>query len=169
MNEFKLTEECIPGAIGRITELHATYYSKNWGFGSLFEAKVSSELSEFICNYNDNQDRIFLLSINEKIEASIIVDRSSEKENIAHLRWFIVSNKLKGKGAGNFLMQEAMKFCKENSYDKIYLWTFKGLNTAKHLYGKYGFKLVNERLGKQWSALVTEQRFNANLRLHKKT
>ena len=36
----------VPGAIGRITELHATYYHEHWGFGRYFESKVATELSE---------------------------------------------------------------------------------------------------------------------------
>jgi len=28
----------VPGAIGRIVELHAAYYSKHWQFGLFFEA-----------------------------------------------------------------------------------------------------------------------------------
>ena len=38
----------VPGTIGRIAELHALYYSREWGFGKFFEAKVATELSEFV-------------------------------------------------------------------------------------------------------------------------
>jgi hypothetical protein len=33
----------VPGGIGRVTELHATYYHQEWGFGLFFEAKVATE------------------------------------------------------------------------------------------------------------------------------
>lgn len=163
MNEFKLTQGYSAGVIGRITELHAVYYSEKWGFGKYFEAKVATELSEFVGNYNETKDRIFLLFVNDVIEGSISIDGSSEKENIAHLRWFIVSDKLKGKGAGNYLMKQAMQFCVQNSYDSVYLWTFQGLDPARHLYEKYKFNLTKERSGKQWGTVVTEQRFGANI------
>ncbi len=38
----------VPGAIGRITELHATYYKQHWDFDLFFESKVATELSEFL-------------------------------------------------------------------------------------------------------------------------
>ena len=38
----------IPGVIGRITELHASYYNKKSGFGIFFESKVATELIEFL-------------------------------------------------------------------------------------------------------------------------
>lgn len=165
MNEFKLTQGYSAGAIGRIVELHAVYYSEKWGFEEFFEAKVATELSEFVCNYDEAKDRIFQLSVNGVIEGSISIDGSSEKENVAHLRWFIVSDNLKGKGAGNHLMKRAMQFCVQNSYDSVYLWTFQGLGPARHLYEKYHFKLTKERSGKQWGTVVTEQRFDANLKV----
>jgi len=66
-----------------------------------------------------------------------------------HVRWFIVSDKLRGKGAGNFLMQQAMDFCEQNKYSSVYLWTFQGLGSARHLYEKFGFTLTQEKTGKQ--------------------
>jgi GNAT superfamily N-acetyltransferase len=165
MNEFKFAQGYSAGAIGRIAELHAVYYSENWDFGEFFETKVATELSEFICNYNEARDRIFTLSVDGVIEGSISIDGSSEEENIAHLRWFIMSDKLKGKGAGNYLMKQAMTFCAENSYDSVYLWTFRGLGAARHLYEKYGFKLTKESSGEQWGSVVTEQRFDADLKV----
>ncbi|MEA3417289.1 MAG: GNAT family N-acetyltransferase [Thermodesulfobacteriota bacterium] len=95
------------------------------------------------------------------------MDGSSENENIAHLRWFIISDKLRGKGAGNELMQKAMRFCKKNGYDSVYLWTFQGLGSVRHLYEKYGFSLSEERTGEQWGSIVTEQRFDRVIKAQK--
>lgn len=164
MKDFDLTTGYIPGVIGRIAELHALFYSENWGFGEYFEAKVATELSEFICNYSNKRDRIFSLSVGGNIEGSISIDGTSENTNTAHLRWFIISDQLRGVGAGNFLMNKAMEFCRENKYDRVYLWTFQGLGSARHLYEKYGFKLTRETSGEQWGSVVTEQHFEADLR-----
>jgi N-acetylglutamate synthase-like GNAT family acetyltransferase len=160
MGNFESTTGYIPGIIGRIAELHARYYSEHWNFGCYFEAKVATELSDFINNYNEAKDCIWSLSINENIEGSITIDGSSENQTIAHLRWFIMSDRLKGVGAGNDLMKQALSFCKQKEYERVYLWTFQGLGSARHLYEKYGFKLVEEQSGKQWGAKVTEQRFD---------
>lgn len=152
----------IPGIIGRVAQLHASYYSSHWGFGKYFEAKVAGELSNFISSYNPAKDCIISLSINGEVEGSISIDGTSEDENVAHLRWFIVSDKLRGEGAGNILLKQAIQFCKESGYSSVYLWTFKGLHSAKHLYEKYGFKLTEERTGEQWGSTVTEQRFDTS-------
>jgi GNAT superfamily N-acetyltransferase len=103
------------------------------------------------------------LLIDGNIEGAIIIDGTSENMNIAHLRWFITSDKLRGKGAGNYLMEKAVTFCKDAGYEKVYLWTFYGLLPARHLYEKFGFKLVEEHSGEQWGSTVTEQRFESEI------
>lgn len=167
MGNFELVTGYTTGLIGRVTELHAQYYSKNWGFHSYFEAKVATELSNFIDNYNSEKDCIYSLLKDGKIEGSISIDGTSEITNIAHLRWFIISDNLRGQGVGNQLMQQTMTFCKQKAYDRVYLWTFKGLSPARHLYEKFGFTLTEELVGDQWGTTVTEQRFDADLSVPK--
>jgi hypothetical protein len=41
----------LPGCIGRITQLHASYYARTVGFGVPFEAKVATELAQFCLHY----------------------------------------------------------------------------------------------------------------------
>ncbi|WP_051309451.1 GNAT family N-acetyltransferase [Desulfogranum japonicum] len=163
MKDIKIITGYMPGIIGRITELHASYYSKEWNFGQYFEAKVATELSEFINRYNESQDCIWSLSINGSIEASIAIDSSSEKLKTAHLRWFIVSEKAIGNGVGNRLMNRAITFCNQMSFEKVYLWTFKGLEPARHLYKKFGFELVEELQDSQWGTVVTGQRYELSI------
>jgi GNAT superfamily N-acetyltransferase len=164
MVNFETVIGYTPGVIGRVSDLHAKYYSAHWNFGHFFEVKVASELSSFIANYDASKDRIWSLSADDSIEGSITIDGSSEKENIAHLRWFIISDRLRGKGAGNYLVEQAVSFCREARFKKAYLWTFEGLAPARHLYEKFGFKLVEEHAGRQWGATVNEQRFELEIR-----
>ena len=149
----------IPGLIGSVTGLHANYYSKYWGFGSFFEAKVASEMSEFINRYNENWDSIWRIVHQSKIVGSLTIDGIGIRKQGAHLRWFIVGEAVQGKGFGNLLMDKAVKFCKDKGYERIYLWTFFGLEAARHLYEKYGFLLVEEKKGKHWGQEVLEQKF----------
>ena len=149
----------IPGAIGRIAELHAIYYHQKWGFGKFFEAKVASELSEFINRFNQAQDGFWTVCLNDQVEGSITIDGIKAESEGAHLRWFILSSKLRGRGFGNKLIEEAIRFCKKRQYRRVYLWTFEGLDAARHLYEKFGFSLVYEQEGRQWGTKVDEQKF----------
>jgi len=158
MSEIKITSGYIPGSIGRVVELHGTYYNTHWEFGPFFESKVAAEMAEFIARYDKSQDGFWTVSLEGHIEGSITIDGIHAKDEGAHLRWFIVSDSLRGKGAGNLLIQTAIDFCRKKDYRCIYLWTFEGLHAAKHLYEKYGFQLVEQHKGQQWGKVVKEQR-----------
>jgi GNAT superfamily N-acetyltransferase len=152
-----------PGAIGRITEMHARYYSERWKFGKFFEAKVATELSEFLGRFDEHRDGFWTTCVQERVEGSIIIDGINAESKGAHLRWYIVSETLHGQGMGSRLLSTAMDFCRERQYKQVFLWTFEGLDPARHLYEKSGFKLVYEQQGSQWGISVTEQKYVCEL------
>ena len=153
----------IPGAIGRISELHGAYYHKHWGFGLFFEAKVAAELSEFLLRYDTHKDGIWVATQNDRVEGSIVMDGIHAETDGVHLRWFILSDVLRGKGVGRMLVEKAMAFCREKSYRKAHLWTFEGLDAARRLYLEAGFRLVRQKRGIQWGTEVNEQYMEADL------
>ena len=163
MSEIKIAKGYVPGALGRVAELHGVYYHDHWGFGLFFEAKVAIELSEFLKRYDESRDGFWTVLTDGRIEGSIAIDGLRGESEGAHLRWFIMSDALRGKGTGNQLIRIAINFCRRKSYKTIYLWTFEGLTAARHLYEKVGFKLVEEHKGTQWGTEVDEQRFERSL------
>lgn len=157
--ELVIHKGYVPGCIGRIAELHARYYHGLKGFGVRFESKVASELSEFCERYDDGRDGLWLASGNGRVEGSIAIDGIHAGAEGAHLRWFIVSDEVRGEGVGTALIASAMAFCRSRHYERVYLWTFEGLHAARHLYDKHGFHLVHQQRGSRWGAEVDEQRF----------
>ena len=153
----------IPGAIGRIAELHALYYSREWGFGKFFEAKVAAELAGFVSRLDDARDGLWTACLENRVEGAIVIDGIKARTDAAHLRWFILSEGLKGRGLGNELLGRALGFCRERAYKKVFLWTFRGLDTARHLYEKHGFNLKEAFEGDQWGTTVIEQKFMLEL------
>jgi GNAT superfamily N-acetyltransferase len=149
----------IPGCIGRICELHARFYSKLVGFGLPFESKVARELAEFCTRYDGQRDGLWLAIYDGQVHGSIAIDGVHADGEGVHLRWFITSDEIRGGGTGTALLSAAMDFCKIRSYQQVYLWTFAGLNSARHLYEKFGFRLVHQQRGAQWGLEVDEQRF----------
>jgi N-acetylglutamate synthase-like GNAT family acetyltransferase len=136
----------VPGAIGRIAELHGNYYNKFW-----------------------------VASVKNKIIGSIAIAGDQKKKNEARLRFFIISPDYQGLGVGNLLMEKAISFCKDSGFKEVYLTTFAGLDAAKHLYEKFttfagldaakhlyekwGFKLIEEKEDTTWGVVVKEQLF----------
>ena len=66
----------VPGCIGRIAALHASWYSANAGFGVTFESKVARELGEFCERCVDGRDGLWLATRGGTIEGSIAIDGS---------------------------------------------------------------------------------------------
>lgn len=153
----------LPGAIGKIVELHGTYYHRNWGFGLFFESKVANDMTEFFSRFDESRDGFWAVGKQDRIKGGIAIDGIKAMTEGAHLRWFILSPEVQGRGFGNRLMEEAVSFCKKKNYQQIYLWTFEGLQPARHLYEKFGFKLVFQHEGTHWGTKVMEQKFQLNL------
>jgi GNAT superfamily N-acetyltransferase len=149
----------LPGAIGRVAELHAQYYSKLVGFGLPFEAKVARELADFCERYDPQRDALWLVLQDGQVEGSLAIDGTHADQDCAHLRWFITSDKVRGTGVGTMLLSLAMDFCQSRHDGRVYLWTFEGLHAARHLYEKAGFRLQHQQRGQQWGTEVNEQRF----------
>ena len=63
-----------PGALGRVAEMHAEYYHRHWGFGLFFEAKVATELSEFLCRFEKRRDGFWTLMSGDRVEGAIAID-----------------------------------------------------------------------------------------------
>ena len=124
---------------------------------------MSRELSDFIENYDPYRDCIWSLHDGQNVEGSISIQGTANPPDTARLRWFIVSDRLRGQGAGAVLMETAIDFCRDCGLSSVYLWTFSGLTSARHLYEKFGFVLEKEVPGDQWGRGLTEQRFRAIL------
>lgn len=154
-----LTEGPVPGCIGRIAELHARYYAAASGFGLDFEAKVARELADFCLAYRAGRDALWLLQHDGRIEGSVAIDGSHADGEGAHLRWFIVSDALRGHGQGRTLLGAALAFADRCGYRRVVLWTFAGLDAARHLYEAHGFALQRQQPGNRWGRLVDEQCF----------
>jgi len=155
-----ISEGYSPGCIGDIASLHARYYSQHSGFGVYFERKVATGLAEFADSLPHPDRQLWLVVDDGRTLASLAIDGDAQTK-VAHLRWFIVDDSLRGTGIGRQLMKRAMDFV-DARFDQTYLWTFRGLDAARHLYESFGFTLAEEAEGTQWGKAVVEQRFVRN-------
>ena len=152
-----------PGTLGDIVAAHGRYYTREWGFGTGFEAKVAEELADF-ASRKTGADLLPVAYDEDAFAGSIVIDRSVtggviDGHEAVHLRWFITTDTARGRGLGRFLMERAMRFCDERGYTRVWLTTFSGLAVARRLYEAFGFRLVSENDVDQWGGGVSEQRF----------
>ena len=152
-----------PGALGEVAALHGVYYSAHWGFDVTFEAKVARGLGELFERFDATTDGFWVARLGAELAGSITIDGSATPLEGARLRFFITSNAARGRGIGNLLLQTALDFCRNQRFERVYLWTFTGLDAARHLYEKFGFRIVEEVEGNQWGKVVQEQKMLLDL------
>ncbi|MGB3502939.1 MAG: GNAT family N-acetyltransferase [Mesorhizobium sp.] len=148
-----------PGAIASVVALHASYYGREWDFGLPFEAKVASELAEFLTRMDKERDLFLTAWGDDTLLGSITVDVTGGGEMGAHLRWFITSDAARGTGIGKILMDRAVAHIDRTAAGQCWLTTFAGLGAARALYERHGFVLARESEVDQWSGGVREQLF----------
>lgn len=147
------------GLIARITEMHARYYAREHGLGWRFESLVAGGLAEFCGRLDRPCNAIWTLQQGGEIVGSLAVDGEDMGAGIAHLRWFIVGDGLRGRGAGKRLLDTALAFADERGFRETHLSTFAGLDAARHLYESRGFVLAEQHTGTHWGKELVEQSF----------
>ena len=126
---------------------------------------MAGGLGDF-CNRLDHPDNaVWTVMRGEQILGSIAIDGQDLGAGIAHLRWFILDDSLRGSGLGRRLMAQALAFVDARPFLRTDLWTFDGLSAARHLYEAHGFVLAEQRPGDQWGREVLEQKFTREKRI----
>jgi GNAT superfamily N-acetyltransferase len=152
-----------PGVLGQIIEAHAVYYHEHWGFDISFEVQEARELAEFLKRFQSDLDGLWVARADGRFAGAIAIDGSRQDEEGARLRWFIVEPAFHGLGIGRMLVKKAVAFCKSAGHHKVFLWTFRGLEPARHLYEQAGFRLAHQHEVDQWGQIILEQKYELSL------
>ena len=164
-----------PGDLGYITYLHGKIYAEEYGFDTSFEPYVARPLSDFSLSENKRQKiwivekedehfSLFIMGVDEKEDEIVgciaIVDAG---ENLAQLRWLLLTKENRGQGIGKMLMQYAVDFCREQGFDGVFLWTVDLLVEAAGLYKSHGFRVTEQKRHRLWGLMLNEQRYDLKL------
>ena len=150
-----------PGALGEVIALHGRWYARHWKFGAYFEALVARDLGAFLIEFDPARDGLWIEHDEDgAVSGSLAIVGPRASAVAARLRWFIVDERMQGRGLGRKLMRCAMQFCSEIGHRQVTLTTFAGLDAARALYEAHGFRLTDERVDRSWGVAVTEQRFD---------
>jgi len=159
--ESILIRKAEPGDAGYVAYMHGRYYHKYHGFYEGAEYYFIKYLADFV--HESEGGRLWVAEVGGVISGSVGIVRVDS--DTAQFRWFFVEKVHQNKGIGSELMKTALDFCRENNYTNIFLWTFKGLDTARRLYDKAGFMLAEEKPNNGWSsATIIEQKMELKLK-----
>ena len=89
----------------------------------------------------ENGGQVFFALENQiPVGTAAMIKSSDDRFELAKMT---VQEDFRGKGIANMLMDECLKFAKENKAKEIFLISNDSLTIARNLYDKYGFNEVN--------------------------
>jgi GNAT superfamily N-acetyltransferase len=150
-----------PGDVGYIIYLHGVLYAREYGLDRTFEGSVAQRFGEFVARFDEHKDFIGMAELDGRIVGSIVIDGQADER--AMLRYFLVHPDARGRGLGRQLMDQALAFCRERGFKKVFLWTIAELKAAAHLYRQAGFVVTREETHEIWGAMRTEQVYELDL------
>jgi N-acetylglutamate synthase-like GNAT family acetyltransferase len=156
-----LRHDLRPGDVGYITYLHGTLYAHDQGWDYTFDAYVAIPLAEF-AKSQSSREHIWILEKEGRIVGSVAIVKFSDRA--AQLRWLLVDPSVRGQGLGRWLVEEALEFCRIAGYFSVFLWTVKTLTIATKLYQSLGFRAIEEQTHELWGSIVTEVRYDLELK-----
>lgn len=130
-----------PGDMGWVVQQHGEIYWRDYGWDASFEALVLKIVSGIVQKWQPAFEKCWIAEVNGARAGSAFVVRKSK--TTAQLRLLILTADARGLGLGGKLTDECIAFAHATGYKRLMLWTNSGLQAARAIYLKRGFKLTN--------------------------
>jgi DNA-binding MarR family transcriptional regulator/GNAT superfamily N-acetyltransferase len=147
------------GDMGWIVHREGLGYATQFGWDETFEALVAKIVEHFITHFDPARERCWIAEIDGENVGHIFLVRHPEEPGTAKLRLLFVEPSARGRGVGEALVTECIRFARSVGYRKVVLWTQSMLIAAHRIYQKAGFRLVKEEphhsfghdlIGQEW-------------------
>lgn len=132
-----------PGDIGWVTHRQGVLYNEEYGWDETFEAFVAEILAKFVLNFNAKRERSWIAERDGEIVGSVFC--AEKTRSVAALRLLYVEPNVRGLGIGTRLVDECVGFARRAGYKKVSLWTNSVLHSARRIYERSGFRLIESK------------------------
>lgn len=149
------------GELGVVALRHMDFYGGGQGFDMSFETSLFDVMARFLKNRMSGHGQAWVADHRGVVVGSVAIDHTDR--NTARLRWLLVSPGFRRRGIGRRLIEEALLFCREKRYRKVFLLTFQKIAEARELFDSVGLYLVEEETREAWGRSFTEERWELAL------
>lgn len=147
--------------MGWVVSRHATLYSEEYGWGGPFEGMCAQIVADFVNKYDAARERCWIAEREGENVGSVFLVKDSDE--VARIRLLLVEPTARGLGIGVRLVEECIAFARQAGYRKITLWTHSVLTTARGIYERTGFKLIESKPHNSWGKEVVGETWDLEL------
>ena len=133
-----------PGDVGWIISMHGKIYAEEFQFDSSFEVHIASKIVEFF-RQSEPFNSVWISEVNGERAGSIAVSRLSDRK--AFINFLLVMDQFRGHGIAQSLMDVVVDHAKTRGVSVLRLETYSILESARNLYRRMGFNIVEAKAG----------------------
>ena len=131
-----------PGDMGLIVSRQSVLYRDVFGWGYGIEVNESEVVAGFLKNFKPGREQCWVAEVDGQMAGAIFL--TDEGDGHSRLRLLYVEPVFQGKGIGDALVGTCLSFARAVGYARMTLWTHTILESARRIYARYGFRLVDQ-------------------------
>jgi DNA-binding MarR family transcriptional regulator/GNAT superfamily N-acetyltransferase len=153
-----------PGDMGLIASRQSLLYRTVYGWSEAIEIIEGEVTTAFLRDFKPGREQCWVAEVDGTLAGSIFL--TDEGGGLSRLRLLYVEPFARGLGIGHALVETCVAFARAAGYREITLWTHRILETARRIYARHGFTIVDahvhEAFGKPvesetWALVLTAQ------------
>lgn len=164
-----IRDQLLPGDLGWMIMAHGETYSREYGWGSPFEALVARIIADFGALGSTDRARAWIAEVDGRRAGCVMCCPSDDaagsnaRANTAELHTLLVEPWARGLGLGARLVDSCLDFARLAGYSRMTLWTNDPLVSARRIYLSRGFTLVHEEPHRRFGADLVGQTYELDL------
>jgi DNA-binding MarR family transcriptional regulator/GNAT superfamily N-acetyltransferase len=151
------------GDLGWLIHRQGLLYNQQFGWTIEFEALIARIYHDYEAAPASPPKALWVAERGGQVVGSIFVLPSEGRPGTAQLRMLYVEPEVRGLGIGRTLVDQVVKFSRENGYKKVRLWTQSVLTSARKIYTAAGFEKVEENTHHSFGKDLTGEHWELDL------